>query len=191
VLSSSTRSLAAVLVLGAVLAAEAGPCRAQELRVGGGYSTHTPEVGASVLADYLFAPLHVLSFAGSPRPYVGAQVSLEGLTNFAQAGLIWRLQRGRAYLDLGGGLSIHDGDINVPPPMVGAPLEENLFRRHERDTRNQFEHRILYHATFAVGWRLSPRWALEFEGQHWSNGHLGTNTNDGADTLGLRAAYRF
>ena len=106
--------------------------------------------------------------------------------------MIWRLQRGaRFYLDLGAGLAVHNGDIDVPPPMVGLPLEENLYRRHERDTRNQFEHEVLYHATFALGWRLSPKWALEFDGQHWSNGHLGTNTNDGADSLGLRAAYHF
>ena len=156
-----------------------------------GHATHAPERAASVLADYVFPPLRALSFVGSPRPYVGAQFSLQGYTDFAQAGLLWRLQGRRAYLDLGAGLAIHNGDIAVPPPMVGVPLEENLRRRHERDTRNQFEHRALYHATFALGWRLSARWALEFEGQHWSNGHVGSDTHDGANSLGLRAAYRF
>ena len=172
--------------------AAAGACRAQELRAGVGYETHAPEFGASFVGDYLFPPLKALHFVGSPRPYIGTQISLQGNTDFAQAGLIWRLQRGgRFYLDLGAGLAVHDGDINVPPPMVGLSPEENAYRRHERDAHNQFQHEVLYHATFALGWRLNPKWALEFDGQHWSNGHLGTNTNDGADSLGLRAAYHF
>jgi lipid A 3-O-deacylase len=188
-MASSFRSRVAALAVG--VAAAAGACRAQELRAGFDYATHTPEVGASFEADFLFPQLKALSFLGSPRPYVGTQISLQGYTDFAEAGLLWRIPHGRFYLDLGAGLATHNGEVNVPPPMAGVSPEENDRRRHERETRNQFEHRMLYHATFALGWRLSPKWALEFEGQHWSNGHLGTNTNDGADTLGLRAAYRF
>lgn len=184
------RTLAAAFAAGSALAV-AGASQAQELRVGAGYAPHEPEQGTSVVVDYLFKPPKLLKFAGSPRPYLGAQFSLDGFTNFAQTGLIWRMERGRAYLDLGAGLAVHDGDLSLPPPMVGLPLEENIRRRRDRDTRIEYETRIQYHATFALGWRVSPRWAVELEGQHWSNGHLGSDIHDGADSLGLRGAYRF
>ena len=182
-------SAAALAVL--VGLAAAGAVQAQELRMGAGYAPNGPEHGASIIAEYLFKPLKVLSFAGSPRPYASGQLSLEGMTNFAQAGLIWRWERNRTYLDLGGGLAVHDGDLTLPRPMSGLSAEENNRRRHERDVRAEWGYRTIFHATFAVGWRLNPRWAVEFEGQHWSNGHVGSDTHDGANSLGLRAARRF
>jgi hypothetical protein len=75
--------------------------------------------------------------------------------------------------------------------MVGLPPEENLRRRRDRKENIAFERRWLFHATFAVGFRLDERWAVELEGQHWSNGELNDDTHDGADSLGLRVARRF
>lgn len=169
----------------------AGPVHAQELRVGAGYAPHGPEEGASVVIDYLFKPVEVLAFVGSPRPYVGTQLSLDGYTNYAQAGLMWRFEQKRTYVDLGAGLSTHDGALYLPRPTAGLPDEENQRRRHDRDKYIEFDERWLFHATFAVGLRLDEHWAVEIQGQHWSNGQLGNETHDGADSVGLRAAYRF
>jgi hypothetical protein len=180
---------AALAVVGGLAAP--GAVHAQELRVGAGYAPNGPEHGASLIAEYLFKPLKVLSFVGSPRPYASGQLSLEGVTSFAQAGLIWRWEGQRTYFDLGGGLAVHDGDLTLPRPTPAVTEEENIRRRHERDKHAEWGYRTIFHATFAVGWRLNPRWALEFEGQHWSNGHVGSNTHDGANSLGLRAAYSF
>jgi len=188
--SSAYGSKAAALAAGSVLAAAADG-QAHELRVGLGYAPHAPEKGASVIAEYLFKPLEALRFMGSPRPDLSGQLSLDGYTNFAQAGLIWRWEHKRAYLDLGAGLAIHDGALTLPRPMAGVPDEENIRRRHVRDEELEWGHRTIFHATFAVGWRLNPRWAVELEGQHWSNGHVGSDTHDGANSLGLRAAYSF
>ncbi len=165
--------------------------QAQELRVGAGYAPHGPEQGASVVVEYLFKPAQALEFVGSPRPYVGTQLSLEGYTNYAQAGLIWRFEQKRTYVDLGAGLSVHDGALTLPRPTVGLSDEENQRRRHARDNYIEFDKRWVFHATFAVGLRLNEQWAVEVEGQHWSNGQLGNDTHDGADSVGLRAAYRF
>lgn len=74
---------------------------AQEFRVGAGYAPHGPEKGSSVVVDYLFKRSQALDFIGAPRPYVGTQLSLEGYTNYAQAGLIWRFEQKRTYVDLG------------------------------------------------------------------------------------------
>lgn len=180
------------LALGALaLSVAATAAQAQELRLGGGYAPHGPEKGASVMAEFLFPPVRALDFAGSPRPYASAQLSLDGYTNYAQAGLMWRLERKRTYLDLGAGISVHDGELHLPRPEVGVPDEENQRRRELRDERIEFDKRWVFHATFAVGLRLNQNWAVEIEGQHWSNGQLGNDTHDGADSLGLRAAYRF
>jgi hypothetical protein len=165
--------------------------QAQELRVGAGYAPNGPEHGASLIAEYLFKPLKALDVVGSPRPYVSGQLSLEDVTNFAQAGLIWRWEHRRAYLDLGGGVAVHDGALSLPRPSSAVTEVENIRRRQERDKHAEWGYRTIFHATFAVGWRLNPRWAVEFEGQHWSNGHVGSDTHDGANSLGLRAAYRF
>jgi hypothetical protein len=180
------------------LVALASPCLAQEIRVGLGYTaqsivypgSHGTERGASANAEFLFKPIGALHVIGSPRPFVGVSASLDGFTNFATLGLIWRVQRGRLYGDLGAGGAVHDGHLFLPPPMVGLPLEENIERREVRQERSEFGYRELLHATFDVGWRLNDRWAVELLGQHWSNGHLGTSSNDGADILSARLAYR-
>jgi hypothetical protein len=181
-------AFAGVLTLSA---AAGGAAHAQELRLGGGYAPHGPEKGASIVADVLFGPPKALRFLGSPRPYIGGQFSLDDYTNYGQAGLIWRWEHKRAYLDLGAGVSVHDGSLSLPQPTPGLSDAENARRRAVRDEYIEFDTRWLFHATFAVGLRLDERWALEIEGQHWSNGQLGNDTHDGADSLGLRVAYRF
>lgn len=183
-------ALAGAAVVG--LSAGAGAAQAQELRVGAGYAPHGPEEGSSVIIEYLVGPPRALKFMGSPRPYVSTQLSLEGYTNYVQGGLMWRvMDRERTYLDLGAGVAVHDGDLSLPRPEPGVPHEENLRRRAIRDEYIEFDSRWVFHATFALGYRLNDRWAIEFEGQHWSNGQLSNDEHDGADSLGLRAAYRF
>ncbi|HEY2356617.1 MAG TPA: acyloxyacyl hydrolase [Phenylobacterium sp.] len=180
------------------LLATASPSAAQEIRVGVGYTaqsivypgSHGTERGSSVNAEYLFKPITALHFIGSPRPFVGVSASLNGFTDFASIGLLWRVERGRFYADLGAGGAVHNGELFLPPPMVGLPLEENLRRREIREERSEFGYRELYHAMFDVGWRLNDRWAVELLGQHWSNAHLGTSSNDGADILSARLAFR-
>ncbi|MBA4013599.1 MAG: hypothetical protein C0481_17195 [Phenylobacterium sp.] len=171
--------------------ASSGYAQAQELRVGAGYSPHGPEEGASVIVEYLFPPAPALKVIGTPRPFLSTQLSLGDYTNYVQGGLIWRFERQRTYLDLGAGVAVHDGSLYLPRPQVGVPDEENQRRRAVRDEYIEFDKRWVFHATFAVGYRLNERWAVEFEGQHWSNGQFGSDTHDGADSLGLRAAYSF
>lgn len=183
------RRLIAGLAAAAIVPAAA---EAQELRVGAGYSPHPPEYGGSIIVEYQFEPLQALRRIGSPRPYLSTQLSTDSYTNYVQAGLAWRLHEGRrTYFDLGGGLSVHDGELYLPRPDPDASPEENAPRRHAREERIEFDKRWVFHATFAWGLRLNERWAVEFEGQHWSNGQLNSETHDGVDSLGLRAAYRF
>lgn len=189
--SAKRRSGIAVATILGLTIFGSGGAGAQELRVGAGYAAHAPEKGGSVIVEYLFPPAQALKFMGSPRPYVSTQLSLEDYTNYAQAGLIWRFERKRAYLDLGAGVAAHDGELYLPRPEAGVPDEENERRRQVRKEYIEFDKRWVFHATFAVGYRLNELWAVEFEGQHWSNGQFGSDTHDGVDSLGLRAARRF
>lgn len=180
-----------VIALTLVSALASGAAQARELRVGAGYSPHPPEYGASIIVEYLFEPLGALERFGSPRPYLSTQLSTDSYTNYVQAGLLWRWEGERTYFDLGGGLSVHDGELYLPRPDASQTEEENARRREDREERIEFDKRWVFHATFALGLRLNERWAVEFEGQHWSNGQLNSETHDGVDSLGLRAAYRF
>ena len=182
-----------ILAMAAACAALAAACpgRAQEIRLGVGYAPHGPETSASMVVDYVFESPKALKFAAMPRPDVGVQVSLGGDTDFAQAGLLWRKVRGRGYLDLGAGLAVHNGALSLPHPKAGVSDAENQRRRRDLKEKIEFESRVQFHATFALGLRLDEHWAVELEGQHWSNGRFASDTHDGADSLGLRTAYRF
>lgn len=164
----------------------AGAACAGEVRVGAGPSGHDlvvqiddegQEQGASVVADYVFDSPDALRMIGSPRPYVGASVSASGYTSFADAGLLYRAEGRRLYVEAGAGLAVHDGELE---PTPGDP------------DQIAFGSRVLLHFTLGAGVRLTDRWALELSAQHWSHGGVfDDSNNDGADVLAIRAAYRF
>lgn len=192
-------SAARVAAAGAILCAFPVSVLADELRVGVGRSGHdlviTDEIGkeqgVAATAEYLFDSPRALRFLGGPRPYVGTMLSLEGYTNFLQAGLNWRLERGRFYADLGGGGAVHDGHLDLPQPVAGLSAEENERRRALNADRVRFGKRVLFHASLTAGVRVTDNLAVEVGAQHWSNGNVHSPVNDGSDILHLRTAYRF
>lgn len=174
--------------------------QAAEVRLGAGPSGHDlvvqvddegQEQGASVAADVVFDKAEALSWLGSPRPYIGAVVSLDDYTSFAQAGALWRAEGERFYGEAGLGLAIHDGELHLPRPDPSLSAAENARRLRDLQTRNQFGSRVLLHVTLAVGYRVTDKLAMELGTQHWSQGGAVSKDNDGADILFLRGAYRF
>lgn len=175
-----------VSILGALaLAAVACPALSDEVRVGAGPSGHDlviqvddegQEQGASLVADYLWDSPSFLRPVGSPRPYVGTSISLNGHTNFVDAGLAWRLEGERVYGEFAAGLAVHDGETETTDPE-----------------RIAFGSRVLLHFGLAVGYRFNDEWAAELSTQHWSHGGAfsSNGTNDGADVLAVRIARRF
>lgn len=194
-----TKAATAALPLLVLLITTPAIASAQELRAGVGLSGHDlvikdepgGEQGVSATAEYLFPSPRFLRVLGGPRPYIGGTASLEGHTNFLDAGLLWRLERGRFYVDAGGGGAVHDGELDLPQPMAGLSAEENARRRRVLEEQLVFGERFLFHATLTAGWRVTDHWALEVGAQHWSNGDVSSPTNDGSDILHLRTAYRF
>jgi hypothetical protein len=171
-------------VAAGLVLASAGAASADEVRVGVGPSGHDlviqvddegQEQGTSFVADYLFDSPEALRFIGSPRPYVGASVSLSGHTNFIDAGLAYRAEGQKLYGEFALGLAAHDGDLETTDP-----------------DRIAFGSRVLIHFGLAAGYRLTPEWAVELSAQHWSHGGVFDDShNDGADVLAIRAARRF
>jgi hypothetical protein len=146
-----------------------------------------------VAAGAIGAPLERLRRIGRPSPYVLAAVNSDGGTNYAAAGLSWRLNLrsdGRIYLRPGLGVAVHDGDIDHPSPYepgITAQEQANRFRRGREEI--DLGSRVLFQPEVALGWRVSPRVALEASWLHVSHGQLFGRQNPGLSDLGIRLVY--
>ncbi len=159
------------------------------------------EDGVSITGEYIFDTPNWPKWTLGARPYIYGSVNLAGNTSHGGAGLNWRLGFwDRFYMDIGGGLSVHDGTIRIPLPsqaeLSNLTLEQRtallapVFARRNREI--QFGSRVQFRAQGAVGYRLDDQWSAEFAYEHLSNGQvLGGPENDGLDSLGLRLTRRF
>jgi hypothetical protein len=172
----------AVLAL-APLLVPAGPAAAGE--VFAGLYAHDVDLNITVCcyergADVQFGartgPLPPLRRWGDFRLYGFGALNTRGGTDFAAAGVAWRLPLGeRFYLQPGLGAAIHNGgtlSYQIPGKLeLGA--------------------RVLFEPELAFGARLSPRWSAELSYLHLSHGQLAGRQNPGLDDLGARLVYRF
>lgn len=115
-----------------------------------------------------------LGFIGSPSPYAFASVNTAGDTNFAAAGLSWKIGD-PLYIRPGIGIAVHDGPGQVVPG----------------DGRIDFGSRILFEPEIAVGYRLSEQLSVEASWVHLSHAQLFGSQNPGMDSIGMRLNYRF
>jgi lipid A 3-O-deacylase len=114
----------------------------------------------------------ILRRLGGPQPHVLVSVNGAGGTDFAAAGISWRIG-GRVYLRPGAGLAIHTGPS------------------HWSTKRIWFGSRILFEPELGIGLQLTPRASVEASWVHLSHGQLFNRQNPGLDTIGLRFNYRF
>lgn len=186
------RAIALSCLTTAVLVA-AAPAYAQEDRRGFGINADMIEarIGAAfydtgpltnfefqdfVLNGELLLPSPgFLSAVGSPRPYVGFDVTTaDNPINFFYAGLNWDYNlTDRFYLS--GSLG---GAVNTADNLTNSPNTRSL------GTRGTF------HLGGAVGYDFTPRLTGQLYWNHFSNGYL-SRPNDGHDSLGLRFGARF
>jgi hypothetical protein len=148
-----------------------------EFRVG--FAAHDAisqrEKGAAFDGEIFWQPL-VRAFDGSVafKPSIGGSASLSGKTSYGfvdLTGEYWALPW--LYLDLGGGVAVHDGFADNPPPG-----------------RKDLGSRVLFHVAADVGVKLAPQFGVSLYFDHLSNGGLARH-NEGLETLGLRAAFWF
>ena len=158
------------------------PAMAQELYLGGSFHTvdlptsiETGEHGHDVQFGLRSAPITALDGIGSPSAYVHGQVSLDGQTSLAAAGLSWKLGKGKVYVRPGVGLALHTD--RMPDFLPDG-------------TRIDLGSRVLFEPELAVGLRLNPQLAAELSWVHVSHAQLFGGQNPGMDFLGARLVLK-
>jgi len=132
------------------------------------------EQGADIEVGWRGGRIGALRALGAPSPYVFGSLATGGKTDFAAAGLAWRIGGGRFFARPGIGLAIHD--------------------RSSHGVRGGFRtdlgSRILFEPELGLGVRLGGRAALEASWVHLSHARLFSRQNPGMDGIGLRFTYR-
>lgn len=151
------------------------------------------EEGPQIVVGARTTALEELKAIGSPRVHLLAGVSTRGGTNYAAAGLSWRFRVSeRFYVEPGIGLAVHDTRINLPSPNApGLTQAERDKRVDDIRTKLDLGSRVLFEPELSVGWRATPRLALELSWIHLSHGQLAGKQNPGLGDFGLRAVYRY
>lgn len=161
------------------------------------------ENSAALSGEIIFEEPELLRWALSPQPYINASLNLDGDTSFGGAGLLWRQSLGEHfYGDFAFGLVAHTGttEIDLRELPQDTFLHEWIFRR---DNEREFGSRLLFRERLTLGLRLSENVSAEAYFEHISNGGVlgrdnkgdrsriqGSNSNDGADIVGLGFSWR-
>ena len=133
------------------------------------------ESGADLQIGWRGERFRVLSFIGSPSPYLFGSVSTAGDTDFAAAGLSWRIG-GKLYVRPGIGFAIHNRKSFI--------VREDGFRR-------DLGARVLFEPEIGVGYQLDEQVSIEATWVHISQAQLLSGQNPGMDSIGARLNYRF
>ena len=188
----------------AVFALAAAPAQATEL-FGGLYGHDVTFIGETIGSGaagreegwdiHLGArskPIAALARVGRPQAHAFVSLNSEKTSNFAAAGLSWRIGVSeRFYVRPGLGMGITDGKAKLPPVnQPGIPFPEILRRLKLYNTRIDFGSKVLFEPELAVGWQVTPRLAAELSWVHFSHGQiLHQGKNQGIDLAGLRLVY--
>jgi lipid A 3-O-deacylase len=159
----------------------AAPASAGEVIVGAyAHDVATPitasgqENGLDLQLGWRGGRIGFLSFVGTATPHVYAMVNSAGDTNYASAGVSWKIG-GKVYLRPGIGIAVHDGK-----GWANTPLD-----------RIWFGSRLLFAPEIGAGLELSDRVSLEASWVHFSHGKFVDEQNPGSDNFGLRLNYRY
>ena len=146
-----------------------------------------------------------------PQPWVGGTLNLGGKTSYGGAGVLYRGYAGeRLYGEWATGLVVHDGELENEPSAllrglqdgtITGPFTEDQILQTQidlqdlefRQSRNiEFGSRVLFRNSFTLGYRVTPKLAVEGFVEHLSHGNILSNgSNEGLDSYGFRAAIRY
>jgi opacity protein-like surface antigen len=111
----------------------------------------------------------------SPRPLIGASISLQGKTSEAYAGLAWTLPiSGPFFAELSAGGLIHDQTLNQNYSDRPSPLTT----------------RLLFRESIAIGYQIDPNWRILAFADHGSDGNLGYR-NVAVNHFGILVGNKF
>ena len=169
------------LLVGLGLAGAAGTGEAAELF--GGIHAHDVDTlltkggferGVDFQIGWRGDRIGALRAIGAPAPHAFVSVNSTGDTNFAAAGVSWKIG-GALYLRPGIGIAIHD--------CASRAVAGNR--------RIDFGSRILFEPELGIGYQLSDRVSVDASWIHLSHGQLFSRQNPGLDNFGVRLNYRF
>ncbi len=145
------------------------------------------EDGLNVEAELVFASPDMFRYVLSPRPYVIGSFNTAGDTSYGGVGLIWNWGFAQGWsLEPSLGYVIHDGATKSPYPQ-GDP-RSNAFASNNLLLGSE----DLFRTGLAVNRDFGPNWGLQLQYEHLSHGQiLGNGRNQGLDSLGIRAYWRF
>jgi hypothetical protein len=124
-----------------------------------------------------------------PRLTAKVQVNTGGRTSFASVGAEWRQHflGDRVYAQVGIGVTVHDGYVNLVNPDAFPPTtSEGRRARRIFATRTAFGSPVLLNPNLSAGVRIDRRWAVEATLEHYSHNNWAGDQNPGIDTVGLR-----
>ena len=166
---------------------------AHNVSVGINPGNENQEAGENIQAEIVFRTPKRLrwKYFFSPEPYLVGSVNTAGNTSFGGGGLSWDFQLGKKQrweLETGIGYIVHNGAIDIPHLDHGGNAENAAF-----DANNiLFGSRDLFRTTLAFNRHLGDHWGVQLVYEHLSHGQiLGSGRNQGNDSLGARAYYRF
>jgi len=132
------------------------------------------ETGQDIKAGWIGDPIAALHFIGRPAPHILISKSLNGGTDYVAAGLNWTFGS-KLYVRPGIGLSANNGPR----------------RAYRNGRRVDLGSPITFEPELAVGWRITPKMALEASWIHLSHATLFSCQNRGLDSMGVRVIYHF
>ena len=189
------------LAVAAVLASVASPALAGEALFGvyahdisDRFSIGGFEKGPQVVAGVRTASLDELSLIFKPRVHLIAGVNTRGGTNYAAAGLSWRIHfaNERFYIQPGIGAAIHTGRVDLPSPdEPGLSSAEQQRRLRDWQTKLDLGSRVHFEPEWSLGWKATKRLSVEVSWIHLSHAQLAGKQNPGMGDFGLRAVYRY
>jgi len=189
----------AALAAGLSLAVAGTSARADDVMVGlydhGVQSKQTKEGGVDPLIGYSTDSINALWWLGKPEVHVIVAGNTNVPTDFVAAGFDWRINlfRSKFYLRPGIGFAYTTGKANIENPYTpGLSPARMQMLLHEADTRIEFGTHWLFEPEIALGYRITPKWAIEASYVHLSNGQIThRGENQALDDVGLRAVYHF
>jgi hypothetical protein len=187
--------------LAVTLALAAGAARADEIFLGGfthdvtlHVSENGREQGQDIDVGYRTEKLDLLKAIGRPQFYGELFANDARRTSFAALGLTWRQDwlHDRLYGQFGFGGAYEDQrPTYLDPYAPGLTLAQRDERYVTEQSFKALGSRILFHPSFALGWRLTPHLAAEATWAHFSNAGLLGRVNPGLDDVGARLVWRF
>lgn len=145
------------------------------------------EDGPTLEGELVFGSPGVLSILFKPRPYAIISANVSGDTSYGGVGLMWNFDFAEKWsIEPSLGYVIHDGATESPFPQ-GSPeseafSEENVLLGSED----------LFRSAIALNRDMGENWGLQLQYEHLSHGQiLGDGRNQGLDSIGVRAYWRF